>query len=395
MKIAIVVHGRFHAFDLARALVGHGHDVTVLTNYPRWAARRFGLAESAVRSFVTHGVVSRTVARFAPGPIDDRSERWLHASFGRWAAAELVRERWDVVHTWSGVSEETLRTPLPGAPFKLLMRGSAHIEVQDRLLAEEAVRVQGAVERPSRWMIDRELREYARADHIAVLSTFARRTFLERGVAPEKTSVLPLGVDVFAFRPPRDVCDARVERIRNGEPLTALYTGALSFQKGVADLIEMARRVENLPIRFRLVGTITEEVRPLLAALPPNVTCAPKVPQARLPGEYARADLFVFPTIQDGFGMVLAQANASGLPILTTPNSAGADLVREGVTGWVLPIRDPSAFAERLRWCASHREELSDLVQRSDALFEPRSWDQVAEDFVALCQQTAGTIHGR
>jgi glycosyltransferase involved in cell wall biosynthesis len=125
------------------------------------------------------------------------------------------------------------------------------------------------------------------------------------------------------------------------------------------------------------------------------MTCAPKVPQAQLPREYARADVFVFPTIQDGFGMVLAQANASGLPILTTPNSAGADLVHEDLTGWVLPIRTPAAFAERLRWCASHRAEFAELVDRASSLFEPRSWDQVADDFIELCRRPVGALHGR
>ena len=58
MKIAIVVHGRFHAFDLARELSPR-HDVTVFTNYPKWAARRFGLVPDQVRSFWPHGIASR------------------------------------------------------------------------------------------------------------------------------------------------------------------------------------------------------------------------------------------------------------------------------------------------------------------------------------------------
>ena len=221
-----------------------------------------------------------------------------------------------------------------------------------------------------------------------MLSTFARRTFLDQGVPDGKVSVVSLGVDPAAFRPSREVIDARLERIRRGAPLAVLYVGALSFQKGFADLIEMAQRVRDLSIRFRAVGPVTNEVRSLIDRLPVNLVCARKVPQSQLPAEYAQADVFVFPTIQDGFGMVLAQAAASGLPVLTTPHSAGADLVHEGRTGWILPARDPSAFAERLAWCAANREELCAVVEHAYSRFRPRSWDDVAADFTALCERT-------
>ena len=69
MKIAIVVHGRFHAFDLARALSERGHQVTLFTNYPQWAARRFGLGKVEVRSFWAHGIASRLVARVTTHPL--------------------------------------------------------------------------------------------------------------------------------------------------------------------------------------------------------------------------------------------------------------------------------------------------------------------------------------
>ena len=54
---------------------------------------------------------------------------------------------------------------------------------------------------------------------------------------------------------------------------------------------------------------------------------------------------------------------------------------------WVVPIRDPGAFVERLRWCAAHRSELAEMASRVYAAFKPRDWDQVAADFEALCHE--------
>jgi glycosyltransferase involved in cell wall biosynthesis len=387
MKIAIVVHGRFHGFDLARALLERGHEVVVFTNYPRWAAARFGLARDRVRSFARHGALSRAASRATRVWAGAYRERWLHELFGGWAAAELARETWDVVHCWSGVSEELLRATLPGRPLRLLMRGSAHIEVQDRLLAEEEARTGCPADRPSPWMMARETREYALADRIAVLSSFARQSFIDRGVAGQKVDVLALGVDTTAFRPAQDVIAQRQKRMAASAPLTVLYVGALSFQKGLWDLLQAAAAMRGQSeVRFVLVGPRTEAMRTALAQAGPNVEVLAKRPQRRLPDVYWGADLFVFPTIHDGFGLVLTQAKAAGLPILATTNSAAPDLISENRDGWIVPIRDPRALAERLRWCEGHRAELASMTEQIYRHFRPRDWADVAADFEARCQ---------
>jgi glycosyltransferase involved in cell wall biosynthesis len=98
--------------------------------------------------------------------------------------------------------------------------------------------------------------------------------------------------------------------------------------------------------------------------------------------------LFIFPTLEDGFAVVLAQAAMSGLPILTTPNCAGTDLVKEGQTGFVLPIRSSASFVEKLQWCDMHRVELAAMVRRVASDFRPRDWSHVAADFERIiCSQ--------
>ena len=126
LKIAIVVHGRFHGFDLARALMERGHDVTVFTNYPTWAVARFGIPPAHSRCFPMHGLLSRRRGAAAEATVGDQEAR-LHKMFGRWAERELRGERWDVIHCWSGVSEELLASTRVESSLTLLMRGSAHI----------------------------------------------------------------------------------------------------------------------------------------------------------------------------------------------------------------------------------------------------------------------------
>ena len=383
MKIAIVVHGRFHAFDLARALLKRGHEVTVFTNYPGWAAARFGIPANRVRSFTLHGVLTRAI-----GKAGSRTGRWLeswtHTMFGRWAARELRREPWDVINGWSGVSEEIFREPALAGSLKMLMRGSAHIRTQAAILAVEQGRAGVPIDQPSPWIIDREEREYGLSDCIGVLSTFARGTFIGEGVPASRLRVMRLGTETTAFRPAAEIIEARRARILSGAPLRVLYTGHVSFRKGLADFRRVIEESSGR-FQFRLVGQVISEARAVVASLMDRAEFVGKKPQQDLPREYDWADLFIFPSLEDGYAVVLAQASAAGLPILTTANCSGPDLIREGRTGWVLPIRSPQAFLDRLRWCDSHRKELADMVTSAYADFRTRDWSEVAQDFEDLC----------
>jgi glycosyltransferase involved in cell wall biosynthesis len=104
------------------------------------------------------------------------------------------------------------------------------------------------------------------------------------------------------------------------------------------------------------------------------------MPEAQLREAYEWGDVFLFPTIEDGFAAVLTQASAAGLPILATTNCGAPDFIRDGETGWVMPIRAPQQFIDRLAWCDTHRVALAEMASRVAHQFQPRTWDDVARD---------------
>lgn len=375
MKIALAVPGRFHAFDLGEALHKRGESVRLLTNYPPSVVEKFGFPAENVTSFLRHGLLLRTVGRFRV------FEPSLHRVFGRWASRELQREHWDVIHCWSGVAEEILLNRSLASSYRLLMRGSSHIEAQARLMEDEEKRCGVRLDRPSLWMIEREKREYAMADGIRVLSSFAYRTFIESGVPASKLLLLPSGSPTEKFKASAEVTARRVRRIRSKAPLRVLYVGALSYRKGLYDLEKVIHELKD-SFSFRLVGPVLSEAVASVHRLSRSVEVLPKMPQHRLPAVYAEADIFLFPTIEDGFAQVLSQARANGLPILTTPNNASLEIVAEEKNGWTVPIRRPDLLVEKLRWCDAHRDVLADRVL-SDHAGAVRGWDQAAADFTA------------
>ena len=307
------------------------------------------------------------------------------AAFGGWVARRLNQAEWEVGHLWSGIALETLQRPGRRGRV-LLMRGSAHIRAQEALLQAEARRAGVRIERPGEGMVRREEEEYRLSDRICVLSSFARDTFLERGVDPAKLRLLPLGADTSVFRLSSEELEARRRRILAGAPLEVLFVGNLSLQKGMWDMAQIIRGCGPDRFRFRLVGARLPESRRCLGMVAGQWRWIPPQRGAALREQYVGADLFLFPTIQDGFGLVLAQARAAALPILATVHCAGPDLVESGRTGWTFPIRTPDRFIEQLHWCDRNREALAGMVEASAETNRQRDWAEVAADFEAICR---------
>ncbi|MBD2385322.1 glycosyltransferase family 4 protein [Cylindrospermum sp. FACHB-282] len=383
LKIAIVVHGRFHGFDLARELINQGHDVTLLTNYPKNIVEKFGIPEKFVQTFLLHGLSTRVLHKLHEVLGTPDFEAFIHCEFSKWAARNLIKYHYDSVHVFSGVAEEIFQALSDKCVVKSLVRGSAHIRTQFQLLLDEEKRAGVSVDKPSNWMIAREEREYQLADVVVVLSTFAQQSFIHQDITPEKLKVLPLGTQLERFRPVQQVIAERCHRIVSKLPLRVLMVGTCSYRKGALDFVKIAELGARY-FQFKFVGTVTSEASDLAQSNSGNIEFIPKQPQFELPKFYSWADIFIFTTIEDGYAVVLSQAQATGLPILTTTNCSGSDIVVEGKTGWVLPIRSPESFVERLHWCDEHRQELAQMVWRIYQDFQPRDWTEVAAEFVSI-----------
>lgn len=388
LDLALVAHGRFHTFDLARALLAHGLRLKVLTNYPRFAAARFGLPPEAVVSCPWHGVLTRYLHRWNVVPRSRPLDVWLHRSFSRWAARQALGLRVDAVNGLSGVALEVLQALAQEKPavLRVLTRGSSHIRAQYQELMREGRRAGQTVELPALWMVRREMREYAAAQRVQVLSTYARETFVRKGHDAARLHVLPLGSEVAGFRASPEAAAARVARVLSGAPLRVLCTGSVSLRKGLLDVIELARRTQGL-CRYTWVGRVAEDAAPLMAEARQWVDFVPHQPQSALVDFYNAADVFLLATVEDGFAMVLEQARANGLPILATRSCAAPDLVEEGITGWVLPSRRPDLFAARLEQGSSDRPALAAMARALHEQPRVRDWAQVARDYAAFHEQ--------
>ncbi|MEP4035595.1 glycosyltransferase family 4 protein [Pseudophaeobacter sp.] len=239
--------------------------------------------------------------------------------------------------------------------FYVCDRGCSHMGWQRRVLEEEYQR-QGIAIGPRTRTFQREIDEYAAADLIVVASHLVKRSFLEEGIAPDKIAVVPYGVNVARFHPVGTPSAARFD---------ILFVGGLSVRKGARDLLEAFHAAQIPNKRLRLAGAISADIQESCAPLldHPAVEILGHVAHERLKEVMSTSHLIAMPSIEDGFGMVIAEAMACGCPAVVSENTGAADIVEDGVSGFVVPIRAPEVLAERFERLASEpglRKRFSD-----------------------------------
>ena len=182
----------------------------------------------------------------------------------------------------------------------------------------------------------REEAEWPLADLVLCGSEFVREGVIGRGAPATKCVVVPYGVDCGV----EDSTGRRHKRPR-GEPLRVLTVGAVGLRKGAPYVLEAARRLHGKAV-FRMVGRsalLPAAERQVRAA----IQCMGTVPRSAVAGHYDWADVFLLPSICEGSATATYEALARGLPVICTPNAGS--VVRNGLEGFVVPIRDPGAIA--------------------------------------------------
>lgn len=343
MKVAVAVHGRFHGFDLARELYARDALAGLLTTYPAFACRRFLPDGLAVTSAPLLELVRRLHGRFGLGP---SPHLWIGQRFARFVERSRPAGT-DVLVGWSGATLEAIEPARRRGIKVVLERGSSHIAHQADVLAEEYARHGLSFTPVDPRMVARECAEYAAADLIAVPTSFAARTFIDRGVAAERLVVNPYGVNLDAFSPPPPRAP--------GGPVRVLFVGRVGLRKGLAALLNAAKRLGS-GIDLRLVGPLEAEAAAMLAGAPDSVTVVGPVPGSALPAEYRAADIFCLPSLEEGLPLTLLQAMASGLAAVVTPETGAQDMMESGIGGLIVPSGDGAALAEALARLAGDAE---------------------------------------
>jgi len=371
VKVNISVHGRWHAFELANGLHRRGVLGRLATTYPAVVARRFLEPGIDLRTRPLLEIRRRIFDRWHVGGKPDLA---IAQDFARFAARTMTSQA-DILVGWSSATLEAIG-PARAAGLKVVIeRGSTHIRNQMRVLgtayAEFGLDYRGTDDE----IIERELAEYEQCDAIAVPSHYAADTFVAEGIDRAKLIVNPYGVDLTQFAPP-------AMRPAIARPIRILFVGRVGIQKGVPWLLTAAARMAE-GVEVHLVGPVDAEAEQFLRSRSANVFVRGALPRADLVTEYAQADIFCLPSLQEGgVPLTLLQAMASGLACVVTPAAQGP--IREGREGLVVDEKSPDALADALRRLIESPEERAAMgAAARQAVVTGYGWQDYADRAVA------------
>ena len=170
-------------------------------------------------------------------------------------------------------------------------------------------------------------KECGLADRILVGSNFVRDTFLAEGFPSEKLCVIPYGANVELFSP---VAPAEKEQAEDGD-FRVLFVGAIGQQKGVSYLLRAYEAFKGPGTKLTLIGNYKGDPD-VWAPFRDSFVHVPHLPRIQLAEMYRQADVMLFPSLFEGLGLVVLEAMASGIPVITTPNGPATSYVM-GRTG--------------------------------------------------------------
>lgn len=311
---------------------------------------------------------------------------WLVRHEAGWASVDAVYRGLDLavakdvyknardlraVYAYEDGALETFRVAEKLGVSRLYDLPIAHWRVLHELLSEEAERLPEWATtldglKDSQCKHDCKDEELERAERVFVASSFTRQS-LHGVIDADKIDLIGYGCLPPTSNP--------ISRRPRGKPISLVFVGQLNQRKGLADLIACLSLLD-VDYHITLVGALPSHIPASLSQLlkDPRCTWVGVVPHSEVFKIMAQSHLFVFPSIVEGFGMVITEAMRSGCPVLTTTNTAGPDILDHRKTGFVVPIRRPDILASYITRMAEDEEQRQEIATAAKAKAQEISW---------------------
>ncbi|MBN8704497.1 MAG: glycosyltransferase family 4 protein [Bacteroidetes bacterium] len=373
MKINLAVCGKFHHANYVRFLSEAG----VLNRFyysHKWStnAELLGIKPAeAVNLWMKEYLLHSHIRIF-----NQRMANFFYPLYQKiWETQ--VRYQWsqpEIAHIMSQGTAVTLAKDINKSGIPLILEPvNAHPVLVTRLLNEEYERLGLGNRIELNKGQTQQIKEIAFADYLLVPSDFVGKSFIDQGFPADKVKTIPLAVDLSRFSESKpDFSMKRAFRV--------ICVSQISLRKAQIDLIT-AWKMLNLPdSELIFAGSMADEMKFLEKEFTGNIRYLGAVPWKEIPALLQNCDVFVLPSIEDGFGLAPIEAMASGLPAIVTENTGCSEQIVNGETGFVVPIRNPAEIAARIEKLYIDRTLLKSMGEEAAGKSrESMGWDTYAD----------------
>ena len=363
MKVLLSHAGKQHAYHLAKALLELGvlekfYTSSYVTSATiqhmlnkmgdRFWSRRFldGLSGNKVEANWRFEIKEMILGKFygqglkTLNAVYDRDEK-----FDRFMARRMSRLQGDIFWGFQGSSLNSLRAAKANGKFTICELAAAHAPAAIKIFKEEKELYPEWADSFSNFYFppdyySRLCSEPHEADIVVGASSFSLHTLRESGVSERKLRLLPLGFDLLSS-PPESLSP------KSNRQLKILFAGRITQGKGVKYLLDAVKDFNRQEVELHLIGHVHGSGK-ALAKYKDFFTLHAPLPQVDLCKAYSNYDVLVLPSLFEGFGLVIIEAMAYGLPVITTANTMGPDIIHNGINGYIVPIRSSDAIREAI-----------------------------------------------
>jgi glycosyltransferase involved in cell wall biosynthesis len=371
MKVTTAAFGRFPTFNQAVELEKHGILFEFLSNYPGFMSLNAGIKKDHLKIMLYTGVLHRLNKKIKSRPFT----RYLHKAFSKSVLGNLNMDT-DIVIGMSSFNFEVIKHLQGSNIIKITDHASVHLKEMRNTIDEEIAEfgLEGYSQIPQ-WSIDVEDYEFNHSDYIFLCSNYVKETFLSQGYDSRKLVVNNFGVDLRDFKKIK----------KEDEKFRIIYCGGIKVSKGVHYLLKAFNELNLKDTELWLIGAgyPNKDLDSVIKTMDinfDNVYFKGAHPQKQLYKLFSQGSIFCFPSLSDGFGLVVSQAMACGLPVIVTENTGAKDIVNDN-NGFIVPIKNIEALKDKILMLYSDNDLLSNMSKYvvSKKNLSNISWDSYGQ----------------
>lgn len=217
------------------------------------------------------------------------------------------------------------------------------------------------------------------ADHIVVASRFTLNTYVEHGIKAGKISINSYGVDANLFKP---------RHKQPGDIIRFVFVGLVDARKGIPFLLEVWNKLDLGNIELTLIGPVTPGIENFIQANYPSVILMGKLSFNEVKDRLPDYDVLIFPSFFEGFGLVIPEAMASGLPVITTTSTCGPDIIENGQEGFLIGPGNDAALRTSIEYFVKAPHLILEKGLQARRKIEQFSWDAYGERWVHVLDRS-------
>jgi len=347
-KVKIISIGRFHHFHLARQLSKHNLFDCIYSGYPKFKLKNEKkLNSKRIISYSFYVIFYRLVLKFFNRYFPNLVNYFnyiSHKKLSLYVKKQIKFSKILIASSGSGLEAGQYIKQKNNGIF-ICDRSSSHILYQKKILSKEYKKLNLNFNEMYDLSIKRELKEYKIADIISVPSKFVFNSFIKMGVNKKKLFLNPLGIDLKRFKP-------NANKLKKNKNFKILYVGSVSVRKGVIYLLEAFKSLNIKNKELIIIGSIQKNIKKILKKYldDERIVTIPYVENSKLMKFYSEADVFVQPSLEDGFGLVILEALACGCPVIATKNTGAEDIFSSGSAGYIVNSCSSNEILKKLKF---------------------------------------------